>query len=51
LQEIKHELAMANVSSRELARLSFRGLDEICNLLLPLDNANSHHRVMEGMFA
>jgi predicted glycosyltransferase len=35
LHEIERELAMVNVCSRELARLSFRGLDEICDLLLP----------------
>ena len=51
LNEIEHELAKANVSSCKLARLSFRGLDEICDLLLPADNAVSVHRVKKGMFA
>jgi predicted glycosyltransferase len=49
LQEIERELAMSNVCSRELARLSFRGLDQICDLLLPSDTPTANIMRMSGV--
>jgi predicted glycosyltransferase len=51
LREIECELDLVNVCTSEVARLSFRGLDAICDLLLPIQNRLPRQKQLSGMLA